>query len=183
MSENENGKINKTESGFSVTDNDGKTIFVSYDEIYGQTQNKTKKSIIQQLLNKLPESVRALLFFKNDEDRVKYLQNQSQVSLNALAGWFTYVLLKGNILEKCIRLGITVPEKVSSYLNKVEQEVKKTGKLTLNTVTKVVDSLVDAAIAIAVISFGTAILLNPSLLPVVLAALAFSDVASLFRRK
>lgn len=175
--------VEKTETGYCIVDDNGKKLFVSYDELYGKDPDLNQKRPKWNLMSRLPESVKALLFLKNEEDRIKYLKNQPQHSINALAGWFTFVILKGNILEKCVKMGISVPETLLKFFSRVEEEIKRTGKLTLESVNKVVETLIDGTIAIAVITFGVIILMNPILLPVILALLTVGDFRGIFKKK
>lgn len=68
--EDERQNIEKTETGYYVADDDGKKFFVSYDELYGKDPGQNQKPK-RNLMSRLPESVKALLFLKNEEDRIK----------------------------------------------------------------------------------------------------------------
>ncbi|MFM9280952.1 hypothetical protein ACI1P2_23380 [Paenibacillus sp. p-8] len=103
-----------------------------------------------------------------------------QYSVNAMVTWFTYIILKGQILEKCVDLGITIPADVSTFVKNVEAEVKKTGSLTIHKVSNAIGAVVDFTVAVAVISFGIVLIMNPALLPVVLAVCVAADVAFWF---
>ncbi|MFB5678772.1 hypothetical protein [Paenibacillus terreus] len=186
-----NQSVERVDGGFRVIHEDGTAVFVSDNELLpdnGLDSSKPKFSL-RDLKSKVvswkkdsivPKPIRAMLFLKSDEDRRNYIKSMPQYSVNAMVTWFTYIILKGQILEKCVELGITIPADVASFIKNVETEVKKTGSMTIQKVSQAVEGVVDFTVAVAMISFGVLLILNPALLPIVLAVGVAVDVALLF---
>lgn len=129
---------------------------------------------------KLPMPIYKLLSLKTEEAHLQYLKSLPKASVETLATAVAFVMLKANLLERAMRLGITVPEKVSFWIQTIETKVKETGELTVKNVQMVVKGLTDTATAILAISFAIFLLMNPFLWPVLLPLFLIADVIYLF---
>ncbi|MGY3386779.1 hypothetical protein ACVWZB_004733 [Paenibacillus polymyxa] len=185
--------IKRVDGGFQIVLPDGSVQFIGENELYVDDVSSTNKSkfrlrdIKQKVVSLkvdilLPQPVRAILFLKTEEDRRNYIKSLPQYSVNAMVSWFTYVILKGQILEKCIDLGITIPADVSAFFKRIESEVQNAGKLTKEVVSKAVGATVTFGISVAVISFGILIIMNPALLPVIITVTSVAEFAYWFSK-
>lgn len=116
------------------------------------------------ILSKIPYSVKHLLTLKTDEERKAYLKTLPQETLTQILKFATYVLLAGDLVTKATKLGIAIPSEVKGFLDKVQEEVKKTGKLTkeaVSTAVDVVKGTVAFGVILAVICFLAFLILNP----------------------
>ncbi|KGP77417.1 MULTISPECIES: hypothetical protein [Paenibacillus] len=177
----------KTEDGYTVDLGDGNLITVSKDELNDSIDSPAPKfqwkNALQSVKSKFqfPKPVRALLFLKTEEERMNYLRSMPTRSVESLTTAITYVILKGNVVEKAVEMGITIPEKVQLFINEIDAKVKKSGELTVTGVKAAVQTTKNIIGAAAVVLFGIALLTNPAIMVVLLPLFLATDVIGLFK--
>lgn len=182
----ENYKVVKTQNGYSVTLQDGTTIIVTQDEINNDINKPISrlnwKETLQNVRKKLqlPKPIRALMFLKTDQERLNYLKSMPSRSVESITTAMAYVLLKGDILEKVVGTGITIPQKVLVFLKEIEVKAKHNGELTVNSVKQAIHTTKNFLGATAIIIFGITLLTNPAVLVFLLPPLLAADVLYLF---
>lgn len=184
-------KVNKNDDGFLVDLGDGIQIFVDKSEIeetieapntsrsfkWREILRSTKKSF------KLPKPIRDLLFLRSDTDRRNYLESLPRNSFNKLVAAVTYVILKGNVLERALSLGISVPENISNYIKDIEDKVKIKGEITAKNVETAIKGIGSIVSATATILFAIVLFTNPILASILLPLFLTMDVVNLFSGK
>ncbi|MGV2967170.1 hypothetical protein [Paenibacillus sp. AGC30] len=163
------------------------TFTVSKDELIDSIDSPAPKfqwkNALQSVKAKFqfPKPVRALLFLKTEEERMNYLRSMPTRSVESLTTAIAYVILKGNVLEKAVEMGIAIPEKVQLFINEIDVKVRKSGELTVAGVKAAVQTTKNIIGAAAVVLFGIVLLTNPALMVVLLPLFLATDVIGLFK--
>ncbi|PQP80246.1 hypothetical protein C0Q44_27925 [Paenibacillus sp. PCH8] len=180
-------KVVKTDDGYTVDLGDGNLVTVSKDELIGNIDSPAPKfqwkNTLQSVKSKfqLPKPVRALLFLRTEEERMNYLRSMPSRSVESLTTAIAYVILKGNVLEKAVEMGIAIPEKVQLFINEIDAKVRKSGELTVAGVKSAVQTTKNIIGAAAVVLFGIVLLTNPAIMVVLLPLFLAADVIGLFK--
>ncbi|MGP3788243.1 hypothetical protein [Paenibacillus sp. 1A_MP2] len=112
---------------------------------------------------------------------MNYLRSMPTRSVESLTTAIAYVILKGNVLEKAVEMGIAIPEKVQLFINEIDAKVKKSGELTVAGVKAAVQTTKNIIGAAAVVLFGIVLLTNPVIMVVLLPLFLAADVIGLFK--
>lgn len=184
---NEDYSLIKNEDGYTVVFDDGKKITISKAELENSIDRPIPKLNWKQKVSsatdrfQLPKPFRALLFLRTEEEKRTYISSLPEHSVESLTTMIAYVILKGNILEKAIQIGVAVPEKLASFFIEIDDKVKKTGEITVNSVKTAVETTKNIVSGTIVILFGIVLFTNPVLLAIILPLFLAADVISLFQ--